>query len=106
MKKQLFVIVLLLASVLFLSACTKHKSPAADSVLIHARIYTLNSKEPWVQAMAIRDGKIIAVGSDKEIAAYQGPSTKVIDAKERLALPGFVDAHVHIMAPPSLITFL
>jgi predicted amidohydrolase YtcJ len=98
MKKQLFVIVLLLASVLFLSACTKHKSPAADSVLIHARIYTLNSKEPWVQAMAIRDGKIIAVGSDKEIAAYQGPSTKVIDAKERLALPGFVDAHVHIMA--------
>ncbi len=47
--------------------------------------------------MAIREGKIVAVGSDKAIAAYQGPSTKVIDAKEHMVLPGLIDAHVHMM---------
>ena len=47
--------------------------------------------------MAIRDGKIIAVGSDREIAAYRGPSTKVMDAKDHMVLPGFEDTHVHFM---------
>lgn len=98
MKKRAFVCALILAGVLYASACNKHKSPAADLVLVHARIYTVNSKEPWAEAIAIRAGKIIAVGSDKEIAAYRGPSTRVIDAKENLVLPGFVEAHAHIMA--------
>ena len=81
MKKRAFICVLILAGVLSASACNKHKGPAADTVLINARIYTVNSKEPWAQAMAVREGKIIAVGSDKDIDAYRGPSTKVIDAK-------------------------
>jgi len=98
MKKRALAIVLILAGVLLISACNQHKSTPADVVLIHARIYTVNSGEPWAQAMAVREGKIIAVGSDKAIAAYQGPSTKVIDAGERMVLPGFVDAHVHMMA--------
>jgi predicted amidohydrolase YtcJ len=98
MKKLPLVIILLLISILGISACKQQKIASADTVLIHARIYTVNSKEPWVQAIAVRAGKIIAVGSDKAIAAYQGPSTKVIDAKERLALPGFVEAHAHIIA--------
>jgi predicted amidohydrolase YtcJ len=98
MKKRALVIVLLLISILEISACRQQKITPADTVLIHARIYTVNSKEPWAQAMAVREGKIIAVGSDKTIAAYQGPSTKVIDAKEHMVLPGFVDAHVHMMA--------
>jgi predicted amidohydrolase YtcJ len=98
MKRRTFVIVLILAGILHTAACTLHKSPAADTVLIHARIYTVNSKEPWAQAMAVREGKIIAVGSDKDIDAYRGPSTKVIDAKDHMVLPGFMDAHVHMMA--------
>ncbi len=98
MKRRTFAIILTLAGVLFISACGQHKSIPADTVLIHARIYTVNPQEPWAQAMAVREGKIIAVGSDKAIAAYRGPSTKVIDAGGRMALPGFVDAHVHMMA--------
>ena len=70
MKKRTLVIVLILAGILHTAACTLHKSPTADTVLIHARIYTVNSKEPWAQAMAVREGKIIAVGSDKDIDAY------------------------------------
>lgn len=98
MKKRSAAIVLILVAVLLTPACNRSKSPVADAVLIHARIYTVNSKAPWAQAMAVREGKIIAVGSENAIAAYRGPSTKVIDVRERLVLPGFVDAHVHMMA--------
>ena len=98
MKRRALALVLILAGVLLISACNQHKSNPADTVLIHARIYTINPEEPWAQAMAVREGKIIAVGSDKAIAAYRGPSTKVIDAGERMVLPGFVDSHVHMMA--------
>src|SRR5512136_3227416 len=98
MKKHWLTLLLLFISVLGISGCNHQKVVPADMVLIHAKIYTVNPKEPWAQAMAVREGKIIAVGSDKAIAAYQGPATKVIDAKEHMVLPGFMDAHVHMMA--------
>ncbi len=98
MGKCAFASVLILAGVLHTLACSPHKSTPADSVVIRAKIYTVNSKEPWAQAMAFREGKIIAVGSDNSIAAYQGSSTKIIDAKGHMVLPGFIDAHVHVMA--------
>jgi len=69
----------------------------ADSILLHGRIYTVDSKHPWAQALAIRDGKILAVGSDKEISRRRGTNTKVFDAKGRLVLPGITDCHVHFL---------
>jgi predicted amidohydrolase YtcJ len=71
--------------------------PAADTVIVNARIYTVNVRQPWAEALAIRGDKILAVGSAKEISAYRGASTKVIDAKGKLVLPGFTDCHVHFM---------
>src|SRR5207244_6292479 len=70
---------------------------AADTIVLNGRIYTVNEKEPWAEALAIRDAKILAVGSAKDIEAYRAPSTKVIDAKEQLVLPGFEDCHIHFM---------
>ncbi len=72
----------------------EHASPA-DLVVLHGKIYTVNTKQPWAEALAIRGGKIIAVGSDKQMESYRGASTQVIDAKGHLVLPGFVDTHVH-----------
>jgi len=69
----------------------------ADTVLVNARIYTVNSHQPWAQALAIRDGKIVAVGSENEIARLSGPHTKTIDAAQRLVLPGFTDCHNHFL---------
>lgn len=69
----------------------------ADVVVVHARVYTVDSRRPWAEALAIRDGKILAVGADGEILPYRGPSTKVIDAKKHLVLPAFTDCHVHFM---------
>jgi hypothetical protein len=70
---------------------------AADAILIHGRVYTVDAKHPWAEAVAIRNGKILAVGSEHDIAKYRGRSTKILDAKRRLVLPGFTDCHVHFM---------
>ena len=64
---------------------------------MNARIYTVNPKQPWAEALAIGGDKILAVGTAKEIAAYRGPSTRVIDVQQRLVLPGFTDCHIHFL---------
>jgi predicted amidohydrolase YtcJ len=76
---------------------SKNAKHVADTVVIHGRIYTLDSKQPWAQALAIRADKIVAVGDDATIGKFRGPDTKVIDAAGRLVLPGFVDCHIHFM---------
>ena len=68
-----------------------------DSVVVNARIYTVNPQQPWAEALAIRGEKILAVGSTREINRYRGPTTRVIDAQGRLVLPGFTDCHIHFM---------
>src|SRR5579862_2223518 len=69
----------------------------ADVVVVNAKIYTVNPRQPWAQALAIRGEKISAVGTNKEIARYRGPATRIIDAQGRLVLPGFTDCHIHFM---------
>lgn len=85
-------------AVLFASCLSAHGSAApADLILVHGRIYTLDSEHPAAEAIAVSGGKILAVGSEPEVARYRGPSTQVIDAKGRLVLPGFTDCHVHFL---------
>jgi predicted amidohydrolase YtcJ len=69
----------------------------ADTIVIHGEVYTVNAKQPWAKAVAIRDSKILAVGDDSEIEKLRGAETKVIDARGRLILPGFVDSHIHFL---------
>jgi predicted amidohydrolase YtcJ len=72
-------------------------SQPADVIVINARIYTVNPQQKWAEAIAVRGDKIVAVGERKQIEALRGPSTKVIDAGQRLLLPGFTDCHIHFM---------
>ncbi|HMI50885.1 MAG TPA: amidohydrolase [Candidatus Saccharimonadales bacterium] len=72
-------------------------SAVADTVVLHGRVYTVNAKQPWAQAVAIRGEKIIAVGSDTDVERLRAPGTKVIDASGQLVLPGFVDCHIHFL---------
>jgi len=72
----------------------------ADLVLRNGKIVTLEpGAEPAapVQALAARGGKIVAVGTNQEVQAYTGPSTRVIDLNGRLAIPGFIEGHGHFM---------
>jgi len=72
--------------------------PTADLLITHGRVYTVNAKQPWAEAVAIRGDKIVAVGSAAEIDHYRGAATKEIDAGGNLVLPGFTDCHIHFLS--------
>lgn len=90
MKKQLrfSILVLLLAG--SISSCSKNK---ADLLLYNGKIYTVDSTFKVVEAMAILDGKIIAIGSNTEIEKFE--ALQKIDLKGSFVYPGFIDAHCH-----------
>ncbi len=67
----------------------------ADRVLKNGDIYTVDAKKPKAQAVAIDDGKIVFVGSDKEVEKYIGKDTEVEDLDGDFVLPGFIDTHAH-----------
>ncbi len=69
----------------------------ADILIVHAKVYTLDPQKPWAQAIAIRRGKIQAVGRDEEVERYRGIGTKWLDAGGKLVLPGFTDCDVHFL---------
>jgi predicted amidohydrolase YtcJ len=70
-------------------------SQAPDLVIRNARVVTLSSDSRIAEAIAIREDRILAVGTDQEISALAGPATKRIDAGSRTILPGLYDSHVH-----------
>lgn len=65
----------------------------ADLVLRGGAIYTVDAQRSWAQALAVRDGRIVYVGSDAGVADYTAP--EVIDLQGKMVLPGFCDSHVH-----------
>ena len=70
---------------------------SADMIVTNGRIYTVDPAQPWAEAMACRDCRILALGSNLDIRSLAGPDTKHFDASNHLILPGFVDAHVHFL---------
>jgi predicted amidohydrolase YtcJ len=69
----------------------------AEIVILNANVTTLNPRQPKAEAIAIHNGKIVAVGSNEEIRKYMNGKTKVIDAKNKMIVPGFVDCHAHML---------
>jgi predicted amidohydrolase YtcJ len=80
-----------------MAASAQRKTQPADTIVLHGKIYTLNPHQAWAEALAIRGERIVAVGSDTDIANLQSKDTKVIDAKGHLVLPGFTDCHIHFI---------
>jgi predicted amidohydrolase YtcJ len=68
----------------------------ATLAVLNANVITLNSKQPRVEAIAVHDQKIVAVGSSKEVRGYVGSKTRVVDGKRKTIIPGLVDCHVHM----------
>jgi predicted amidohydrolase YtcJ len=68
---------------------------AADLILQNGKIATLNASSAQAQAMAVWQGRVLAVGSDREITALAGPATRMIDLKGRRVVPGIIDSHCH-----------
>lgn len=87
--------ILSLRSCLFLGCVGVLSAQPADLVLRNGKIVTMEASVPEVQALAARGGKIVAVGTNQQMQAYIGSSTKVIDLGGRLAIPGFIEGHGH-----------
>ncbi|RTL43244.1 MAG: amidohydrolase, partial [Rhodocyclaceae bacterium] len=69
----------------------------ADVILRNGRFTTLDTSKPTASAVAIKDGKFLAVGDDAEILPFAESGTRVIDLKGRSVLPGLVDNHTHVV---------
>jgi predicted amidohydrolase YtcJ len=83
---------------ILLSVCaTAQAKPAADLIVTNAKIWTVDRTRPRAESLAVLGDRIVAVGSAAEVDAWHGPETKVLDAKGKLLLPGFNDAHVHFV---------
>ena len=83
-----------LLSALFLFGCTSEK---ADMVISNGIIYTMDDFNPLAEAVAIREGKIIAVGSEYAVGSYIGSETKILDLNGKTMVPGLIEGHGHFM---------
>ncbi len=80
-----------------LGCATEPPQESADLVLRNGKVVTVDESRPEVNAVAVREGTIVAVGSNEEIEAYIGPETEVLDLQGQLAIPGFIEGHGHFM---------
>ncbi|MDX2204439.1 MAG: amidohydrolase [Hyphomicrobiaceae bacterium] len=67
----------------------------ADLIFDNGRIYTVDARLPWAEAVAVKDGRILFVGRSTDAAALRGPATEVVDLGRRMMMPGLVDVHNH-----------
>src|SRR6267142_4908246 len=70
-------------------------SQSADTILVNGKILTVDNQFSTREAIAIRDAKIISVGSTVEVRKLAGPQTRVIDLQGRTVIPGLIDSHMH-----------
>jgi len=81
-----------------ISAMSAHaQAPAADAILVNGKIITVDDASSIVQAMAIRDGKVLAVGSNEDIRKRADGRTTVVDLGGRTVVPGLMDSHIHAL---------
>lgn len=73
-------------------------SQPPDLLLLNAKVITMAQRQPTAEAVAVQGPNILAVGSRKLIASLAGPNTRTIDCQGKSLLPGFIDAHCHVLA--------
>ena len=93
MKTTLLTILL---SIIFIISANAQKL-TADLVIINANVHTMDKANPTAEAIAVIGNKIVAIGSNADIKAFIGATTKTINAGGKLVIPGFNDSHVHFM---------
>lgn len=87
---------LIICSLMLLFSCGNQKD-SADKVFINGIIYTVEDEQPTAEAVAIKDGMILAVGTQAEIEAYIGKDTETIDLQGMTMTPGLIESHAHLM---------
>ncbi len=85
----------ILFCVLGLLAVTGRGQATADLILVNGKIVTVDSAFSIRSAMAVKDGRILALGTPAELEAYRGPSTRMVDLGGKTVMPGLIDSHTH-----------
>jgi len=77
--------------------CAAPEPPAevADTVYTNGKIYTVDHAQPWAEALAVKDGRLLVVGSGADVEAVTGDDTQVVDLHGRFVMPGINDLHHH-----------
>ena len=92
-KTQTFILVI----VLFVTGCSSEKTCIeSDLVLVNTKIYTANPKNPTVEALAIKNGKFVFIGSNTDAQNFNCGESKLLDLEGSFVYPGFIDAHAHL----------
>jgi len=86
-----------MTAVALLTGCDGTDSTPADTLIVGAAVWTGVEGAGLAEAVALRDGRVAAVGEEEDLAALRGPDTHVIDAGGRFVMPGFIDSHVHFL---------
>ena len=92
MKNSGIFAALILAS---LAGCSDNKVEIADVIYKNGKIYTVNESQPWAEAVAVKNGKFLKVGTNAEILAVKGAETEIIDLAGKFVMPGMIDVHTH-----------
>ncbi len=96
MKKRTWILLVFLAGTALLPACARVRA-MADLALLGGSVWTGDSGRPWAEAVAVRGGRIVAVGTSKDIRRLVGRDSRVIDLGGALVVPGFIDSHTHFL---------
>lgn len=90
--KQLYLFLLLLLP------CFLFAQQPSDWVFQNGKIYTVDAKTPWAEAVAVKDSMIVFVGKNQDCGKFIGDKTRVVDLQGRFLMPGFVDGHNHFLS--------
>ncbi len=97
------VVVAVVTLLAFAGVAGAAKPHPAETVFIHGYVYTVNPGQRTARAVAVRDGKIMYVGSNRGARAFVGKKTQVVDLKGKMLMPSFSDGHAH---PSAAVSFL
>src|SRR5689334_10673701 len=96
--KTTFLLTLIIALTLIHMSHADNPAFEADTIIIQAVVHTIDASQATAEAVAIFRNHSVAVGSTNDIKKLAGPNTRIIDAKNRLLLPGFNDSHTHFLS--------
>lgn len=95
--KELQPIILFFIFSFAISCGVPSKRDVADLVFLNSSVWTVSPDQPWAEAVAVEEERILEVGSSEEIKSFIGEKTEVIDLKGAFLLPGFIDSHIHFL---------
>lgn len=95
-RRLLFASLAAASTALALVSCANIAAPGADTVYVDGKVVTADKAFSIAQAMAVKDGKFVGVGSTAEMRKFVGPTTRVVDLRGRTVIPGLMDSHSHM----------